>query len=93
MLLIDDDDDDAVAVVVVVVVVVDDDDKNVRSIVDCYFSLLLRFSIFMFQYFLLSFYKYTCTLCCCTLNLDNGTLMNTVVIRSIKYFILDMLNY
>ena len=48
----------------------------------------------MFQYFLLSCYEYTCILCCCTLNLDNnGTLMNTVVIRSIKYFILDMLNY
>ena len=49
----------------------------------------------MFQYFRLSCYEYTCTLCCCALNLDNnnGTLMNTVVIRSIKYFILDMLNY
>ena len=47
----------------------------------------------MFQYFLLSCCEYTCKLCCCTLNLDNsGTLMNTVVIRSIKYFIIDMLN-
>ena len=48
----------------------------------------------MFQYFLLSWYEYTYKLYCCTLNLNNnGTLMNAVVIRSIKYFILDMLNY
>ena len=41
----------------------------------------------MFQYFLLSCYEYTCILCCCTLNLDNnGTLMNKLVIRSIKYY-------
>ena len=46
----------------------------------------------MFQYFLLTCYEYTCKLCCCTLSLDkDGTLMHTVVIGSIKYFILDML--
>ena len=47
----------------------------------------------MFQYFLLTYYEYTCKMCCCTLNVDNiDTLVYTaVVVHSFKYFILDML--